>query len=105
MAFGVLDGTNAPAGVGYLNVSNIEQRRSDFFRKMLAMAVRCEECDRLWSEHSKTTFQHIRVENELKLAVLERKHGIEWLAQATGVALRLEAIHKHKALHPEAILD
>ena len=77
---------------------------------MLAMAVRCEECDRLWSEHSKTTFQHILVENELKLAVLERKHGIEWLAQATGVALRLrnntlEAIHKHKALHPEAILD
>ena len=75
-----------------------------------AVRFRCKECDRLWSEHSKTTFQHIRVENDLKLAVLERNvNGIEWLTQATGVALRLrkntlEAIHKHKATHPEALL-
>jgi hypothetical protein len=75
-------------------------------KPVTAVRFRCEECDWLWAEYTKSTFQHIHVENNLKLAALEGDvEAVERLTLATEEALRQreyirEAIHKHEASQP-----
>ena len=75
-------------------------------KSISTVQFRCEECDRLWSEHAKATFEHIYAENRFKLASLEHcVNAIEELTQSMEEALRhreytREAIHRHGASHP-----
>jgi hypothetical protein len=68
----------------------------------------CEECDRLWREYAKSTFEHIQADSKLKLAVLEgHVESVERLTRAMEEALHYrenmrESIRKHEASHPQA---
>jgi hypothetical protein len=63
----------------------------------------CPECDRLWREFSATTFEHLKLQNELALAALERDtSAIDRLTPATEMAAiarnaARESIRQHEA--------
>ena len=64
------------------------------------MRAGCEECLRLWREYASATNEHIRSDNKLRLAVLERDH--EAIKQLTpGV----DAAEKNRSDLRAAIAD
>jgi NurA-like 5'-3' nuclease len=77
-------------------------------KSVSAVPLRCKECDRLWAEYTKASFEHFHVENKLKMAAVEGDveavvrltRGIEE-ARHCRDHMR-EAMRKHEASHPQA---
>jgi hypothetical protein len=65
----------------------------------------CQECNRLWSEYAKATYEHVSAESKLRLAALEQHvAAVERLTLAMEEALyqresTREAIRRHEATH------